>query len=128
MAQRSLRPAGGAFLWQIRHLRTLEHQPAQGPQAAGHAAVAPEAWLATEQGPVFNRHPLGPGENWTDGMREVLVDKCYGSLKFVFQVYTLNAASYRSLPGQRPQGCTVQKVKVIDFLKRMLAFSPANLD
>lgn len=48
-------------------------------------------------------------------------------VKFVFQeVYALDAASYWSLLGQRPQGCTVQKVTVIDFLEKDVGIFPSK--
>ena len=58
----SMRSAGGAFLWQIWHLRTLERHPAEGPKAPRDTTLSSQTWLSTEQGPVSNWHPLGPGE------------------------------------------------------------------
>lgn len=62
-ARGSVRPAGWPRLWEIRHLRTLERHASQHPQAARDATLSSKTWIPAEQGPVYNRHPLGPGEH-----------------------------------------------------------------
>lgn len=62
-ARGSVCPAGWPRLWEIWHLRTLERHATQHPQAARGTTLSSKTWIPAEQGPVYNRHPLGPGEH-----------------------------------------------------------------